>query len=489
MFNEYIWNNYLNAGGDKIVKMFERNLSGKLINKEYANVIADLHRVYCPCEDIIEYVQAELSDAYSRVHSIDWKDENIGTNKGFVDFISSISEEFITDQEKADNFFFSLGYYSTILALSSPSFYIPYYFKCNFNIIMMIAEEFDIELPPLPVKKDYIGRILYYLDLCHVFHSFAKENNMSPYELFAFLYDFAPKMLGGYKSYIIEDLPEPKSAYFIGAKKNDIFLCENNQEITPWQCNPETRAGDMVVMYMGTPISAVDSIWRSVSVGFNDPFFWYYRCTYIGHPKKISQVTQKEMKSDKILKEMPIVKKNMQGINGVELMPSQYNHILDLAKAPKDVLRLDFESVNSDESLKNEKDVENKLIKPLLLKLGYSETDYTQQFVVRLGHNNTKLIPDFVLLPISKSGHYLAFTVIEAKYHIKNKAEFENYSIQVRSYAKQLSAEYAVLADKNKIIITTLKDDYTKSVLDIKWGDLDNADVFSKLFKLIGKKK
>ena len=211
----------------------------------------------------------------------------------------------------------------------------------------------------------------------------------------------------------------------------------------------------MVVMYMRTPISAVDSIWRSVSVGFNDPFFWYYRCTYIGHPKKISQVTQKTMKSDKILKEMPIVKKNMQGINGVELMPSQYNHILDLAKAPKDVLRLDFESVNSDESLKNEKDVENKLIKPLLSKLGYSETDYTQQFVVRLGHNNTKLIPDFVLLPISKSGHYLAFTVIEAKYHIKNKAELENYSIQVRSYAKQLSAEYAVLADKNKIIITT----------------------------------
>ena len=90
---------------------------------------------------------------------------------------------------------------------------------------------------------------------------------MSPYELCAFLYDFAPKYIGGIDSYIIKELPEPKSAFFIGGSKEDIFLDESKDVVTCWQCNPDTRAGDMIVMYLRTPISAVDSVWRSVSIG------------------------------------------------------------------------------------------------------------------------------------------------------------------------------------------------------------------------------
>ena len=75
------------------------------------------------------------------------------------------------------------------------------------------------------------------------------------------------------------------------------------------------------------------------------------------------QISQKQLQKDEIFKNVPIVRKNMQGIDGVELMPSEYNHLMDLAKA--DVHRLEFALSNTNQQFVNEKDVENKLIKPL----------------------------------------------------------------------------------------------------------------------------
>ncbi len=117
-------------------------------------------------------------------------------------------------------------------------------------------------------------------------------------------------------SYIINDLPEPKSAYFIGGggRNGDESAEDDLREIFCWQCNPDTRAGDMIVMYLTSPISAISSVWRSCSVGFNDPFFYYYRCTFIGYPLKGKRIGIDEIKKDKTLGKMPLVSKNMQGI-------------------------------------------------------------------------------------------------------------------------------------------------------------------------------
>ncbi len=104
----------------------------------------------------------------------------------------------------------------------------------------------------------------------------------------------------------------------------------------------------MIVMYLTAPVSAITSIWRSYSLGFIDPCFYYYRCTYIGRSVKLEKIGLSRIKADELLREMSIVNKNKQGINGVELKPSEYNYIAE------------------------------KLIKPLLDKLGYSETDYVQ---------------------------------------------------------------------------------------------------------------
>lgn len=489
MFNAYMWQTYLKAGGKEVVEMFENNFTTNF-SQQYIETICNFRASYCPENTIIELTKQQLQDVLADL------EENLCV---FIDGEYTIKSalSFVYDAIKSDDplsaqdifaiFSDNIEYYSTFISIEIPELFIPYYFKYNFNVLEKIAQEFDIELPPMPLKKDYKGRFFYYGEICAAFQDFREEHNMTPYELYAFLYDFAPKYIGGIDSYIIKELPEPKSAFFIGGTKDDLFLSDDAETISAWQCNPETRAGDMIVMYLRTPISAVSSVWRSVSIGFNDPFFYYYRCTYIAKPTAIKQISQKQLQKDEIFKDIPIVRKNMQGINGVELKPSEYNHLMDLAKA--DVPRIKFTVSHDNQELTTEKDVENKLIKPLISKLGYSPKDYLEQLHIEIGNHNSTLIPDFTLSPVTTRGQQSAFAIIEAKYDIPNEKEMLEVEIQARSYARQLIAKYSVIASKDKVWIYTEKDDFTDEIFEATWNELNNdADTFSALFKLIGKK-
>lgn len=492
MFNDYVWKLYLDAGGRKVVEQFE-SFYNEDFSESYADFIYNLHAIYCPSEDLLKETSIELENVRKDI------DENLGILEGGVSYTIEKALDSMynlikswgatSDQRIFDIFSGHIEYFTTHLALSIPEFFIPYYFQFNFNVLTDIASEFEIEIPQIPQKKAYKDRFYYYGDICAVLIDFREKHNMSPFELYAFLYDFAPRYIGGYESYIITDLPKPRSAYFIGGSKDNKEIAEDPNIITAWQCSPETRAGDMVVMYLRTPISAVDSVWRSVSVGFNDPFFYYYRCTYIAHPIRIQRVTQKQLKEDAVFKDLPIVRKNMQGINGVELKPSEYNHLLKLGKAGRSILKLKFTVPSGNQEFTNEKDVENKLIKPLLKKLGYSEEDYVQQLYIEIGNHNHMLIPDFVLLPNTAREHQTAFAVVEAKYSITKKTDLEAAKIQARSYAVQLRARYAVVVSQEKIWISSEDDDFAMDIFDVSWGELKKADVFSEMFKLIGKKQ
>ena len=176
----------------------------------------------------------------------------------------------------------------------------------------------------------------------------------------------------------------------------------------------------------------------------------------------------------------------MQGISGVELKPSEYNHIVELAGA--DVLKLEYVFEPDSAEFTNEKDVENKLIKPLLKKLGYAENEYEQQLRIEIGNHNATEIPDFVLLPVKSRGVQTAFAVIETKRFIKNSKEFEAVKIQARSYAMQLSVKYTVIADKDKLWIFVASDHYVEEIMTTTWCELAHADRLAELYKLIGNK-
>ena len=502
MFNKYIWDTYLKAGGQAISDNFENFINSEITSessKDYVEMIRKLCASYCASRGNLNYnmqvLQRFFDDVlgggitYGCAAVVDMPDD---AEYSIESVLNCLYDGINYDGSLRENEIFAefgeaLEYYSTFLFTIFPDAFLPYYFRCNFNIITAIADEFGVELPPVPLKKDYQGRFYYYGEVCAALQDFRAKNNLTQYELLAFLYDFAPKYLGGVDSYIIKDLPEPKSAYFIGGDANDAFNTTSPDEITAWQANPDTRAGDMIVMYRRAPVSAIDSVWRSVSVGFNDPFFYYYRCTYISNCTKINQISQKQLQQDEIFKNLPIVRKNMQGVNGVELLPSHYNHLVDIAVS--NVERLQYSEIEGDADYVCEKDVENKLVKPLIGKLGYSVNDYVQQLYIEIGNHNHAIIPDFVILPVTSKGHYSASFLIEAKFSIPNNKFLEEVKTQARSYAKQLGAKYSVIASKEGIWVTVPDDDYSNDVLSASWNELNDSDVFYKLFKLLGKGK
>lgn len=472
MLNKYLWQLYLDAGGEKTVKMFEDNFTNGM-KKEYADRISELHKTYQVTESILADEREQLNDLCKYL----WVTyESPFYTDPLIDFYDSNTNGGRTDSQAFDEFSWSMAYYSTLFAYFCPDIYVPYYFKFNYNVLEMIADSFGIELPDMPKKADYKGRFFFYEDICHALHDFRRQNGLTTYELYAFLYDLAPKYIGGVDSYIIKDLPGPKAAYFIGGSKDDAFLAEEKDLVAPWYCSPNTKAWDMIVRYLWSPISAIDSIWRCCSTGFNDPFVYYYRCTYITNPISIDRISLNDMRKDEILGEMYLVKQKMMSVNGGELKPSEYARILKLGKCKAPAIK--YTSDISDNTFCTEKDVEEKIIKPLLKQLGYSETDYVQQLYIEIGNHNHALIPDFVLLPKKNRNGYTAFAVIEAKLSVISEKQLDEAKKQARSYAKLLSAKKLSVISKEKIWIFCDKDDFEKCIFEHTINDLTDDDIY-----------
>ena len=488
----------MNGAGKEVVGFFEENLLNDF-SKEYAEKVCEFHKAYCPSEFVNEQLHSQLLQLLNDINTNEFlygcyaliglsENESYTLDELIIKIYNGINDgETLKENQIFEELSLGIEYYTTFFHIMFPELFIPYYFKYNFNVFENIASEFDIDLPPIPIKKDYKGRFFYYGDICRSLYDFRINHDMSPYELCAFLYDFAPKYIGGIDSYIIQDLPQLKSAYLIGASKDDAFLSKDNDAIRPWQCSPDTLAGDAIVMYLKSPISAIDSVWRSVSIGFNDPFFYYYRCTYIAKPCKINRISQKMIEKDSVFKELPIVKKNMQGLNGVELYPSAYNHLLDMTES--DLPKLEFAISDDGLLLSREKDVENKLIKPFLAKLGYLESEYKQQLYIEIGNHNHALIPDFVIHPVVSKGHQSADFLIEAKLSISSDKLLEEAKTQARGYAKLLNAKYSVVASKEGIWLSSCSDDYSRDIFSFSWSELKNEDNFYQISKLIRNRK
>lgn len=487
MFNSYLWKNYLESGGKNIINMFSELMTYS-INEKHISTIKKLRSVYCPDRAIIDESGQQLCDLA----------QDMNKKSPIMEPIKTCAQEsalaYLYDEIDAGDslpeksifscFSESIDYFTTSLSMLFPDFFIPYYFKYNFNMFEKIMHAFDIRIPEIPRKKNYRERFFYYADICRALLAFREQHRLSPYELYAFLYDFAPNYMGGSKSFIIDNLPEPKGFFCIGGSKDDFFLRNGKQNIICWQCNPDALAGDMAIMYLRSPVSAIDSIWKIVSTGFNDPFFFYYRCAYIKRIKNIPRIPLDTLRNDKIFQTLPIVRKNMQGINGVEILPSTYNHLLDLAGC--DLPRIGSIPDHAEKCCVREKDVEQNLVKPFLARLGYGENDYQQQLYIEIGNHNFALIPDFVIHPRVTADHHSAHILLEAKYSISSEKSLLAAKKQARSYAKQLGTKYCILAAKEGIWISQASDDYTVDIFALSWQELYDVDTFSRVSKLIG---
>lgn len=367
---------------------------------------------------------------------------------------------------------------SFLLYYFAPEFFFPNIFIYRFFDLHKIADMFEIDLPPIPKKSDYKARCMYYWSLCEVFYRFRKENELSPAELCAFLYDFAPNFIPKDET----NIPQPTQAWCIGGliDKNELF------RTTFWQANPKTNKGDILIHYETAPISAITRVWIAQTDGVIDPFFHYYGNVYMTNQIEIPHITLNELQADKYFSKHSLIRKKFQGVNGWAMSSEDYTELLRMIKEKgfdTDTLpKLYAPALPKNISIVHERDVETQLLEPLLNSMEWFENkDFIRQLPIHAGRGH-RIFPDYALHYINKPDEEKAKVLIEAKLYMKNNQEIEEAFLQARSYAHLLESSVIVLCDKQCLIVYEKKQSFDRdSYKKYYWGELENPDLFNEL--------
>ncbi len=397
-----------------------------------------------------------------------------------------------------EDIFSSIEGVSAGLYDAHPDFFIPYFFSKYFDRLKKICQAFSIQLPEVPGKLKKRDRAMYYLKINRILYDFRHKHNLSPQDIVIFLYDFALNSLNSHAQSEIP-LPSPSRVWFVigGVEKNGDFqyLDSANQEsISFWQGNIETRKGDIILMWCASPRSYLHSIWRAVDDGCNDPFFYFYSLIRIGRPIKIPPIPFAELSRHPLLGNRPAIRGRFQGRSGTAFSIEDYASIIEILKHKNfDISILPSPPKSQffdDIRIANERDVEQLLVEPLLKRLGFTENDWIRQFPLKMGRGKC-YYPDYVLGADTTPGDERAFTLIECKFAIETKKELKDAFVQAKSYALRLQSEIIILAANRGLwIFNRRKEGFSIDHFLYKtWKELSHPDILHDISLIIGKRK
>lgn len=378
-----------------------------------------------------------------------------------------------------------------------PDYFAPYFFGSRFDQFEKICHAFSITLPEVPGKLKKRERALYYAHINRELYKFRIKHNLSPRELVAFLYDFAPKNI--LKNEETEaDLPPASRVWFIigGVGDGDFDKLDaiDSESMLLWQGNLEMRKGDIALMWCVSPRSYLHSVWRALDDGYNDPFFYFYAMTRIGKPVKITPIPFADFSNHPFLSSRPAVRARFQGRGGSPFTLEEYAAIVEiLQKKGFDTSLLPSPpeaEVLSDVALQSERDVETVFVEPFLRSIGLTEKDWIRQFPLRMGRGQRNY-PDYILGGDATPGDERAFAIIECKLHIETKKELKDAFVQAQSYALRLQANVLVLAASRGIwVFQRRKDGFSIDHFLFKtWKELSHPDTLHQISLIIGKRK
>lgn len=386
------------------------------------------------------------------------------------------------------------------LYFARPEFFLPYFFTplygegITFNVLEEICTTFNVPIPPVPSKRDKMGKALYYGRLMHTLYEFRQLHGLSPAEMCAFLYDFGFNVIEQEK---IEELPEPSKVWLIKGGKGDFKFVDqatNSTVASRWGGNLEIRSGDILLLYLLSPRSHIHSVWRALSDGFADPFFHYHDAVDIGSMVKTKPVTFREMKSDPILSQKGLIRANLQGSSGDPFSVEEYDailHIMERKGQDTSILpRLKPLDYPGSEKISNERDVEKLLVEPFLKKLGYTEGDWIRQMSIKMGRGERNY-PDYVFGATTKWGEESAKMILEAKYRISTRRGLREAFYQAKSYALRLQAKLVVLCAIDGVWIFQYKEiDFDREdFMHKRWNELSQPDILHEISLIVGRKE
>jgi hypothetical protein len=509
--NKNIWNLYKNSKrGKDTIALFtfdsekdDLEIKAKEIFQKYNEYLGGLdikdhfiYKCFLTIDSIIAnkmFIEENENASEYFVRLIDNLEICIVEENSDGELIKVENEPPIISQKDYKTFCAVLSEISFILYLYGDLLFFPIFFREQFDVFMKILDVLNISMPELPAKSDKRGRLLLYNNLNTNITKFAKENNLTPEETCACIYDFAFMLLEN--DNIQTELPEPTNIWLTGGSKDDykLFLEDPAKEAkSGWTCNENTKRGDIIVMYVLSPYSCIQSIWRADIDGVYTPFNYYNSRTRVTSGIVVPHITLNELKADPYFLQLGITRKNFQGVNGVHFSATDYKELqrllidkgFDISVLPH-LYKPNLEFAGQ---LEKEKDVEEKLLIPLLEKLGYSETDWTRQLSQKAGRKE-KAIPDFVFLPKGEMHFQNAPMIIEAKFDMSSNIERTKSYNQALSYARLMKSSILGICDKDRLIIYKEKNGYFdrfKPSFEKHWQSINDEETFRQLNLLIG---
>lgn len=503
-FNRFIFDCYLLSPDGKNANVFFENFIDTIRNYKKNELLNFLNFQYLkPVNDEdLDWMFSGLGEVFKKIDEVKLSDESdeeeeINTIEAAEDFFKEFIKDILSDESVENNSprqqLPNIEYYSLILYYLLPEYFFPYFFVNHFYKIEKIFSEFNIPLPQPPTKRKYLDRLLYYFELCKVVYDFRKQANLTPIEINVFFYFFASKIIDDFNLAI--EMPTASKVYISGASKGDSEWLDVSKEndVTFWAGNLNTLPGDIILVYEISPTSSIKTIWRALTSGFYDPFSFYSDRIWVGKHIKIPAITFTDLNENEIWKNKGIVKAHMQGISGTPCTKEEYIAIHDILKKKNfDTSKLpdlEYTGLESDVELNNEKDVEEKLLEPLLNKLGFTEKDWIRQMPLRMGRGE-RVYPDYVLHPKDKKNEESGFFLWEAKFSIKNRRELLDAFWQSKSYAMRLNTEGLGIISKEGIWVSLKKDQFiSEHIIHYSWIEINKSDNFNKLRVIFNNKK
>lgn len=472
----------------ELIKDFNPNYLLNISNEQRKNLTSNLDLNYEVISNLTSNLGISQSAFFNTPTSIEEAVEF------FIGYINSYSNYFKESSLKDRGLKYAILDITTIslnLYAFMPEYFVPYLFVMNFIALQRFFDKYNLELPDTPSRYNWEGRCMYYVELCKIVYQFRIDNELSPAELCALMYDYSQRHIEQSET----SLPEPSQAWLIGGTSDD---AEKIADYRFWQANPDTKRGDILIHYEKFPTKAITSIWRAEENGIVDPFFGYYSNTYAGHKISVPHITLDELKKDEFFKNPnspvgKLIKKNFQGVNGWTVSGDDYKHFLDIwkekgcdiSKLPK----LYAPKLPKDIVIKNEYEVYSKLVDPMLKDMGWEKkVDYDDQVAFKAGRGSVKR-PDYCLHLEGKGVEKRAKVIIEAKFYMKNVHEINENFDQGFSYAKWGNAQVLVLCDKEQILVYERQHGSfdRNQFKKFYWGEVmgGNPDKFNELKKLL----
>jgi hypothetical protein len=249
----------------------------------------------------------------------------------------------------------------------------------------------------------------------------------------------------------------------------------------------------IIVVYCLAPHSSVHSIWRAAAPGGVEPFRHFYQTIWMESPQFVKALTLAEMKADPILSEMPLVRGNMQGINGRHIPRQFYNRLVYLFEksgTPKGSLPTLDNIEREHGRIRTERAVEEHVLEPFLRDLGFKPEDWERQVQIRVGRNE-RAIPDY-LIHVTRAGGSRAVHadwVWEAKLDIASHDQLHRDLEQACSYAKLVNAQGIGLISRQGVWVSLKGDGYhPDKVQHWPFQQIKELDRINEIRSLAGKK-